>query len=474
MNALRIFPFIAAGLTINLSALAQEPAREIGPLGQQGLAAHYEIERSAPLPASVVQSFAMRLGPVERRGDQKLQWLGLDALKASGTRFQLWLLCDRFPPERLIDAQSALARYVLQEGNHEPVEFRDQRTGRPVLPVTGAWPYLLPRSPEGRAAMDPPPQKVNLLGHRFGLARTETAQTAQPPGKVQGLNLFSEVLIGVPHNTKQADETRRYDGSDYPLVRLTRADYEAMIAAGLNCFNTDPEQRRWIEQRGVYYWGGGLAELPYPEFLYRSSYLGPALFLDEPAVTTRDYVIRPRLNGEPDFAHNLTPQVVLEAFQEQFRKAKNEGGATELMRGLAARVDVDLGSMKFLQENLFTWETMISTAIHQLRDGGGPPPSAMVFEPPGHVGTRRTLPEMNMAYECQIPTTEPSNLSGILYGFLRGAARLSGRDWGTSIYGAVDPADSPEWLTQPYDLGRPQSRPGWLPRSCPCARGWQG
>ena len=81
------------------------------------------------------------------------------------------------------------------------------------------------------------------------------------------------------------------------------------------------------------------------------------------------------------------------------------------------------------------------------------PPSSMVFEPPGRFGTLRTLPEMNMAYLCQIPVDDPKNLIGIIYGFLRGAARLTDKGWGTSIYGQVDRADASWFLTHAYDLG---------------------
>jgi len=96
---------------------------------------------------------------------------------------------------------------------------------------------------------------------------------------------------------------------------------------------------------------------------------------------------------------------------------------------------------------------MISTALHQLGEGNSAPPCAMVFEPPGRIGTLRTLPEMNMAYLCQIPVDDPKNMIGIIYGFLRGAARLTNKEWGTSIYGQVDRADAPWFLTHAYDLG---------------------
>jgi hypothetical protein len=203
----------------------------------------------------------------------------------------------------------------------------------------------------------------------------------------------------------------------------------------------------------VFYWGIGADQLNYPECLYCSNYLGPVLFLDEPAVCTRDYVIRPRLKNEQEFRESITPQIVLEEFKVYFHKAKYQGNPTALLRSLSSRSDVNLGNMEFLQQNLYTWETMVSSALYQLGEGGNSPPSAMVFEPPGRFGTLRTLPEMNMAYLCQIPVDDPKNLSGIIYGFLRGAARITNKGWGTSIYGQVDRADACWFLTHAYDLG---------------------
>jgi hypothetical protein len=415
--------------------------------------ANYVVEETGAVKPSTVKEFAVRLGPVENSSGRSLQWLGVQATKGDQTRFEVWLSCERFPSDQVSEAESAVGQYILQEGAGNAVEFSDLRRGHCVLPVLGAWPYLLPRAIDNPRSFDPTAGHVRLLGHRYQLATTEVRAALQPPRHPRLVKLRTDVLMGVPHNTRSVDETRRFDGSDYPLVRLTKSDYQEMMLAGMNCFNADPEQRRWLELEGVYYWGGGVADLPYPECLYRSSYLGPVLFLDEPAVTTRDYVIRPRLEQDSQYGQNLTPQIVLAAFEQHFHKAKYEGAPAELIREWAARPDVDLGNIKFLQVNLFTWETMISSGIYQLTEGGMPPPTALVFEPPGHVGTRRTLPELDMAYECQIPPTDPANLSGILNGFLRGAARLSGRAWGTSIYGAVDPTDSPGLLTRAYDQG---------------------
>jgi hypothetical protein len=226
-----------------------------------------------------------------------------------------------------------------------------------------------------------------------------------------------------------------------------------MVEAGMNCLRVDAEQSAWVDHLDAFYWGPGGQDVSYPECLYQSNYLGPALFLDEPAVVTRDYVVRPKLRENPQLRRALTPQTVFADFRNHFRKAKYQGAPAGLLKGLAERPDVDVGEMEFLQQNLYSWETMVSSAIHQLADGAGGPPAAIVFEPPGRVGTRRTLPEMNMTYGCQIPVDSPKNLIEIIYGFLRGAARQTDKSWGMSIYGGVDRADAFWFQTHAYDLG---------------------
>lgn len=427
----------------------ETPASEPGPL------AHYLCEEEAGLPAAVVRTFSMGWGRAQQTKEGERRWLFIHAAKASGEEFRIWLLTGGYPPETLPTAAKRISRYIVQQGRSTPLEFRHRVTGEAVLPALGGWYYLLPRSTDPGGSLGAAqgfPKRTDYLGHRYRLVSETEPIVAPIPSEVTLIELHPDAIVGVPSNTRQQDETRRYDGSDYTLRRLTRTDYREMTAAGINCVRVDAEQRGWVEDLSVFYWGVGGQDVPYPECLYDSRYLGPTLFLDEPAVHTRDYVIRPKLAKDEAFRKELTPQIVLEAFRETFAHAWQEGAPTSLLQGLAARTDVGLGNMRFLQANLFTWETMVSTAAYQLSQDPQVP-SAMVFEPPGRVGTLRTLPELDMTYGCQIPVDDPKNLTAIVYGFLRGAARLTGKQWGTSIYGAVDRADAPWFLTHAYDLG---------------------
>ena len=430
-----------------LSTSGQEP------VGKPGLSATYRHESNGLIPGSVVKTFTLCFGPIEEKNSVYFQWLNLQATKSNGERFNVWILTDRFPPAVFTAAQETTSRYILQERNGEPLEFRHQFTKKAVLPSLGVWKHLFPRAADNVISGTPFAKKVKYLGNTYLLDKLEDSKKLALPVDIKVLELLPDVLIGVPHNIKQKDESRRYDDSDYELIRLTEKDYEEMIESGMNCLRVDKEQASWIYSRNVFYWGIGGDQVNYPECLYRSNYLGPILFLDEPAVCTRDHVVRPRLRKDQEFRESITPQIVLDEFRKYFHNAKYQGSPTALLRGLSSRSDVDLGAMEFLQQNLYTWETMISSALHQLGEGNNAPPSAMVFEPPGRFGTLRTLPEMNMAYLCQIPVDDPKNLISIIYGFLRGASRLTDKGWGTSIYGQVDRADASWFLSHAYDLG---------------------
>ncbi len=421
------------------------------PLGPPGLSATYEHPEKDRIPPSSVKAFELVFGTAEKVGARRLQWLGVHATKANGDEYRFWLLTKSYPPRSLAGAHRDIARYVLQEGGEEAVEFSHRYTGRAVLPCLGAWRHLIPRSlrpPRGRTF----PKEMAYLGHVYRLSRRGRGGDLRPP-RARVIKLLPDVLVGVPHNTKVRDDARRYDGSDYEYVRLAPTDFDEMIDAGMNCFRVDAEQAGWIRSRDVFYWGPGARDIKFPEELYRSNYLGPEIFLDEPAVCTRDHVIKPSLENDPALRRELTVEKVLGEFIAYFRKANRDGTPTHLIRGLRSREDLDLGDMWFLQQNVFSWETMVSTAAWQLGQERHGPPCAVVFEPPGRFGTMRTLPEMDMAYGCQIPVDDPKALASIIFGFLRGAARLTKKAWGVSIYGQVDRADAPWLLTHAYDLG---------------------
>jgi hypothetical protein len=411
----------------------------------------YRHEPAATLRGSVVASFTLSLGDNEKTAPGRSQWLCLSATKVNGERFRVFLLSAGYPPLSLKAARLATRRYLFQEGSSPAREYRNSLTGEAELPAMGGWDFLMPRPDrEPHDGAEVFPAQMRYLGQRYVRESLTQGAPMLPPADAKVILLRPDVLIGPESNSRQKDETRRYDESDYDYVRLTREDYGQMAHAGINCVQVNAEQAPWAEDLGLFYWGGG-GVLKYPESLYRSQYLGPTLFLDEPGVGTRDYVLRPRLLKDPAFRKSISPQAAFEAFRGHYAEAL-KGAPFELMRELAALPDVDLGDMHFAQDNLFSWETMEANAAYELSQDPQVP-EAFVFEPPGRIGSRRTLPEMDMTYGVQIRPDDPLAFTSIIFGFLRGAARLAHKTWGVSIYGQVQQEDSAWWLTQAYDMG---------------------
>ena len=70
----------------------------------------------------------------------------------------------------------------------------------------------------------PRPQLCSRIGHRRSPRIRRSIRMS--------FELRPDLLVGPASNTRQKDETRRYDGSDYELVRLTQNDYREMAGCG--------------------------------------------------------------------------------------------------------------------------------------------------------------------------------------------------------------------------------------------------
>ncbi|HQO36361.1 MAG TPA: hypothetical protein PLG59_16980, partial [bacterium] len=101
------------------------------PLG--GMPRHrlvYNIERSEPLPDSVVKTLRVSFGSVEEQEGKPVQWLCLQGTKSNEERFTVWLLAECYPSASLAAARETTARYIVQEGDNQAIEFRDKFTGK--------------------------------------------------------------------------------------------------------------------------------------------------------------------------------------------------------------------------------------------------------------------------------------------------------------------------------------------------------
>ncbi|MCD6598084.1 MAG: hypothetical protein J7L04_10370 [Bacteroidales bacterium] len=437
---------------VNLYANGKEIFDQKFPIGKPGTKLEYST-KTKELPGSVVRRFEITLGEIEEKNGIPYQWLQINAEKENNQTFSIWILSSAYPSESLKIAQKNILRYIVSKFGSNPIEFVNQNYATAVLPNTGAWKHLMPRLENGESPINPKEKKIKYLGLEYKLKSRKQSEIPSNPKETIAINLTPNLLIGIPHNSKVKDETRRYDESDYEYVELTKENYLEMIENGMNVLRVNDQQVKWIEEENVYYWGIGGESVSYPECLYQSNYIGPVIFFDEPMVGTRDHVIKPGFKEDPGLRKTITPQKFLEDFKKVYHEKKYEEGPTLLLKGLAKRKDVDIGDMNFLQQNIYSWETMPASAIYQLSEGDKSTPSAMVFEPPGRFGAKRVLPELNMSFDCQIPIDDPKNLIGMITGFLRGAARITDKEWGISIYGQVLRSDSYWLMTHAYDQG---------------------
>ena len=444
--------FILTCLIVSLHINATDIKIQNYPIGKPGIHLVYNLV-NINLPESVVQKIELTVGSIEEKNGIPLQWFQLTAKKVNNETFSVWILTSAYPSEKTKIAEENIARYILSSSNSIPLEFVNQTYGGVVLPNTGAWKYLIPRSQKGNNPIEFLEKKVKFLGFEYKLVSHKQSDVLSVPKETHVVSLTPDLLIGAPHNAKVKNETRRYDESDYKYVKLTKENYSEMIENGMNVFNVNAEQVKWIEKENVYYWGIGGKDVLYPECLYTSNYVGSAIFFDEPMVHTRDHVFRPRFKENPSLRKTITPQLFFEEFKHEYHKAKYERSPIRLLNELSNREDVNIGDMDFLQQNIYTWETMPSSAIYQLSEGDKSTPYAMVFEPPGRLGAKRVLPELNMSFDCQIPADNPKNLIGLFKGFIRGAARVTNKEWGISTYGQVIRSEAYSNMTHAYDMG---------------------
>ena len=422
------------------------------PIGKPGLTITYDAQIDN-LPESVVQEFELIVGNIQIVKGDTLQWFRLLARKGNKKTFSVWLLASKYPSIIKGEAEVNIERYILSKSNSTPLEFVNQNDGTVILPNSGAWKHLFPRSENGDNPIESLESKVKYLGLKYELDSHKQSDVPDSPKETRVICLTPDLLIGVPHNSKIKDETRRYDESDYEYIKLTKENYFEMIENGMNVFNVNAEQVKWIENENVYYWGIGGEDVLYPECLYTSNYIGPAIFFDEPMVHTRDHALKPKFKEDPSLRKRVTPQMYFEEFKNEYHQAKYERSPIRLLKELSEREDINIGDMDFLQQNIYSWETMPSSALYQLSEGDKTTPYAMVFEPPGRLGAKRVLPELNMSFDCQIPADSPKNMIGLFKGFLRGAARITNKEWGISIYGQVMRSEAYWYMTHAYDQG---------------------
>ena len=415
-------------------------------LGKAGDVAIYTASNPTHNAASQIIELQLRWG----KESQNAQWLRLDLAKEVGENVRFWMLVRSFPSSDRCLAEEQVLRYIFSDNDSNNLEYTYSPSNKTALPSHGYWPYLLPRAKDPREKESVFPRKIEILGHEFTLNSVGIEQPFGIP-KSQSLNLPQNLALGAKYNTRDRGIARRFDKATVETTHYLPNDYPIRILAGQTTFNVPSKHVELVQSQSVFYSGDNPLTVAFPECLYRSNYLGPNPdYLDEPAVRT-SFDLQKQLKNDPTIATNITIESVLKHFKSGFQQANYVLRPTRFQKGLESRPDVDMGTMKALRQNMWSWEVHLSTGAYQLRAEPNGPPSAIVYE--GRTASSRDLALFNSGTGAQIPTNDQQAWLDMIYGMMRGAARTTGKDWGISIYGQFNVPEIYRALSYAYDLG---------------------
>ena len=424
-------------------APASVPA--VPPPGATGEFAVLTCKPRVPPP---FESVRITYGPRETVDGADHIWWQLEArekVDSAVPLFQIRGLTSR-DPLGAAEGPIGFARYLLcVPGANEVIEYVNVHTGRAWLPRWRDFErHFVPSRARGAGRQGALPTTAEYLGHVLMLREVGRSEWT-PWADAKVLKLDPELLVGTGRNFKDREGRRMPqipEGSEYTFIPFTGDDYRVMIEAGANLFTVAPDQERFVRAEAVFYLrsAGGKPPLVYPTDLYRSNYLGPVMFMDEPSIImVGDKLIHNTLRYFSDAAAVITKRVRSEY------GGSGHYGAFALEKALIDR-GVNLGDMRIEQWDYPTWETLYETAWYQL----AAPVAGIV-----HEGRYQLAPfDEAVARFAETPRKHTAEeLLRYHYAFLRGAARAFGKQWGTAIYGQCDPAIAPQAVTLAYDMG---------------------
>lgn len=418
-------------------------------LPEPGTHGHYAVltgKVNTPPPFEVVD---IVYGQRERIDGVEGVWWQLSASAKQDDQdpiFVLRALTSRDPLSVSTDPLDFL-RYILHiPATDETYEYRDIHSDIALLP---GWKNFaanfVPCRAKGCRTQDGAPETAEYLGHVLTLQYVGHNVALADWENTKVLDLDRELLVGTGRNFKDAEGHRlpqKPERQNYTYVTFTEEDYKVMIDAGINLFIIQGEQQKWVANEPVFFLRkyAGEPTLSYPADLYRSNYLGPVMFMDEPAIIlVGDKNIHNTLRYFSDAAADV---------QKRVRERYYSGGhysAFQLETQLS-EAGINLGDMRLEQHDFPAWETLFDMAYYEL----AAEVSGVVHE------GRYQLEPFDEAVAKWTDSKRKHTAEELLkyhYAFLRGAARSFDKFWGSSIYGQCDPEISPLAIKMAYDMG---------------------
>jgi len=409
----------------------------------------YDLTSSTEHKAPPLSQITVSLGPSEQVAAKKRCWWQMDCVKDSGERFAIRVLSDKVPLASA-DAPGTVYRYILREGDAQPIEYIDARSGRALLPKFDFAHNLVPRTEPLLKSGTGFPATGLYLGHIITLFQKGTdGQWQEWPAPLPlKLNLDEiEFCYGLAKDT----EGHYVSEGDYTYVPLTQEEIGEMVDLGLNAFWVDDKLEEWAIRKPVFYYKqfSEQAAVKYPEILYRSTFRGVVPFIDEPEchiLSDRRDIDRVRLPEQG--ARLLTSRL-----EEIWNRPKPGEWRRGLLREQLLAKGVNLGTITLDDDDHPIWMTMAETAFYQLQGGA----AGVVQE--GRYRVSDSVGEFgDYVGACEKFFNARIDLSArdvlvLNYAWLRGAARAFDKSWGMSIYGQCDPEIAPEAMTLAYDMG---------------------
>lgn len=340
------------------------------------------------------------------------------------------------------------SRYQLRlPGTGEALEYVDLHSGSALLP---AWvdfeEHFVPTPAAASRRQGGAPETCLFLGHVLSLYHTGHDVVWTPWSDVKRLELDREVLVGTGRNFKDVEGRRlpqTPQPQNYTYTNFNAADYSTMIEAGMNVFTIAPEQEQWVRAEPAFYLrtAEGAPPLLYPADLYRANYLGPSMFMDEPACV---------LGWDKHAAGMLThfsdaAALIEKRTQTTFESDGSHYGRYWLEKELR-KLGINFGGMRLAQVELPVWETQYDTTFYEMKGGG----TGIVHE--GRYQLKE-FDDMMARFSGEERRHTVRELLQWHYAFLRGGSRPFDKFWGTSIYGQCDPAIAPQAFAKAYDMG---------------------
>jgi hypothetical protein len=444
MNFMRHQQAVTWGVFLILSAAVSAQPRL---LPRAGTRLHYFIYsgRNHVPPPFATADFVY--GPAD--GRKNFRWWQLEVrAKTNLDATPLFVLRALASADPLAEKQLPVqfARYQLRiPETGETYEYCDSTTGNALLPCwAGFERNFLPHPASNTGRNNGAAETCEFLGQLLSLAHTPTS--ADEPWSswddVKRLDLNREMLVGNDRNFKDREGHRLAlpATNDYTYTPLTEEDYRTAIAAGMNLFEIEANQEQWVRSEPVFYLreAAGEPALRYPADLYRANYLGPVMFVDEPAS-----MIYGQMLGAGKFAADFS--TLFEMRTRTVYLSADYYGAWYLEAALH-RQGVNFGDMRLTQTDYPTWDSYPEATYYEMKGG------AFGIVQEGRFNTDAFDYQVFADTGLKMHVT-PVQLLKFNYAMMRGGTRPFGKFWGTSIYGQCDPAIAPLALTTAYDMG---------------------